>query len=148
VIILTRVIHRDYLMRVIRQLVEAIARMLKLREAGDLEAALREGEAAYDLLGVPRELCDVADTPTLAGLLRRPELMRVAAKLFCEEAEIYERQRDPMAAFQRRRRALELTLEAHAVDPEEQDREVIRDLVRRVPQADLSPEYRARELGF
>ena len=130
-------------MRVIRQFVEAVARMLKLRDSGDLEAALREGDSAYDLLGVPREICDVVDTETLAGLLRHPEMMRAAAKLFREEAVIYERKRDPVTAFAKRRRALELRLEARAADPQDEDLEAIRELVKQVPQANLPPKYRA-----
>ena len=60
-------IREDFLMRLIRQATEAIARMIRKRDDGEYDAAQRDADGAYDLLGIPRELCDVVDTPTLAG---------------------------------------------------------------------------------
>ncbi|MCD6498596.1 MAG: hypothetical protein J7M25_09900 [Deltaproteobacteria bacterium] len=92
-------IHQDYVMRFIRQFVEAVARMLKLRDNGNLDAALRECDSTYDLFGVPREICDVVYSEILVGLFHYQEMMRAAAKLFRKEAVIYERKRDPVTAF-------------------------------------------------
>src|SRR5436190_13512878 len=77
-------IREDFLMRLIRQATEAIARMIRKRDDGEYDAAQRDADGAYDLLGIPRELCDVVDTPTLAGLLGEAEKIRVAARLFWE----------------------------------------------------------------
>lgn len=136
-------IREDYIMRLIRQIAEAVARMIRRRESGDLEAALRDADALFDLLEIPRELCDVVDTPTLAGLLRDPERMRLAARVFWEEGHVVKAMGDPLGAFARYRRALELILEARAAGPEHpDDAPSILELSRLVPAAHLDARYR------
>ena len=134
-------------MRLIRQVAEAVARMLKLRTGGDPAAALRAAEPLYDALGVPRELCDVVDTPTLAGMLRHPDRMRALARLSWEEGHAHKALGDPLTAFARYRRALELFLEARALatgdDRDEEDDACILELSRLVPAAELDARYRA-----
>ena len=133
-------------MRLIRQVVEAVARMLKLRTGGDPAAALRQAESIYDALGVPREVCDVVDTPTLAGMLRHPDKMRALARLSWEEGHAHKALGDPLTAFARYRRALELLLEARALAPDgdrdEEDDASILELSRLVPAAELDARYR------
>ena len=85
-------------MRVIRQLAEAIARVAGFADKHDYDAALDEAGRAWDLLGVPRELVDRVDGPTLASLLREPAKLRAAAELLVAEAKAYAGKRDPMHA--------------------------------------------------
>jgi hypothetical protein len=134
--------ENDYVMRIVKQVVEAIARMLQLSDGGDHERALREADDAWELLGVPRELVAAIDTSTLAGMLRRPEAMRLAAELSVNEARVLEAKGDPMNAFACYRRAIELILEARTLAPKDEDLELIRELVTRVPQEHLSDKYR------
>jgi hypothetical protein len=136
-------IRQDYIMRMIEQLGAIIARMVRRRESGQHAQALREGEAAYDLLGVPRELCEVLDTPTLAGMLRDPDKIRAMARIAWEEGRIYSAQGDPLAGFARLRRALELFLEARAIAPAADDEPSILELSRVVHAQHLDPRYRS-----
>jgi hypothetical protein len=136
------VFHEDYIIRLIKQVAEAIARMAARRSSGQLEQALREGDAAYDLLGVPRELCDVLDTPTLAGMLRDPEKIRAMARLSWEEGRSFEAKGDPRTGSARTRRALELFLEARAIGPIPDDEAAILELSRVVDAKHLAPRYR------
>jgi hypothetical protein len=146
VLILAHVIREDYLLRMIQQLADAVARMAARRTSGQLEQALREGEAAYDLLGVPRELCDVLDSPALADRLRDPDKIRAMARLAWEEGRIWGAKGDPRAGLARMRRALELFLEARArapADGDEADAAAILELSRIVPAEHLAPRYRS-----
>jgi len=135
--------REDYLMRMIRQLAEALARIAGLRKAGDLRQALDAVDRLYDELGIPRELVDVVDTPTLAGMLGRPDKIRAAAMLLWEEGHLYKAKGDPLAAFAKYRRAHELFLEARAQDPQAEDDSAILELSRVVPAQHLDPRYRA-----
>lgn len=137
-------IREDYVMRLVRQFAEFLARVSGLRKNGDLEAAL-DASRRYqtDLLELPPGLGEAVDTPTLASLLRRPDKIRAAAFLFWEEGHIYKAKRDPLTAFARYRRALELFLEARALDPCEDDESAILELSRQVPAEDLAPPYRS-----
>ena len=138
--------REDYVMRLIKQFAAAIARMLRLREQGEHEAALDEATRLYDeLFTIPREVTDRVDTPTMASLLGRPDRMRAAAMLFWEEGHIYKAKGDPLTAFARYRRAHELFLEARAVDPQEDDDAAILELSRVASARDLDPRYRPDE---
>ena len=85
-----RMIREDYIMRIIRQLAVALARIAGFRHAGKHEEALDEAGKLYDELGVPREVCDVVDTPTLAALLVHPDKIRALAQVCWEEGRIYQ----------------------------------------------------------
>jgi hypothetical protein len=136
------VIREDYLLRMVRQFVEAIARMVRLREAGKLDEALSQSERLYDELGVPRDLVPVVDSPTLASMLGRGDKIRCAAMVLWEEGHIYKAKRDPLTAFQCYRKAHELLLEARAIDPQPDDDDAILELSRIVPASQLDPRYR------
>lgn len=137
-------LREDYVMRLIRQIGEFLASIVGRRERGDFVGALVEAGQAWDRnFEVPRELADSVDTPTLASLLRHPDVIRAAADLFWEEARICQGQGDPLTAFARHRRALELYLEARAADPREDDDSAILELSRQVHARHLDPRYRA-----
>jgi hypothetical protein len=136
--------REDWIMRVIRQLAEAIARVAGYVDKHDYDAALDEAGRAWDLLGVPRELVDRVDGPTLASLLREPAKLRAAAELLVAEAKAYAGKRDPMHAGLCYRRAFELYLEARAIEPTEADDAAIFELSRMVPPGEVDPRYRTR----
>lgn len=136
-------IREDYIMRMIRQLADALARITGLRTAGRPDDALEECDRTYDGLGVPGELVARLDTATLASMLRHAETMRAVAQVCCEEARIYEGKGDPMTAFARWRTAHELILEARAIDPQPEDDTRILELSRNVPASHLAARYRA-----
>lgn len=134
--------REDWIIRLIRQFAEALARMAGLRKAGDFRQALEAADRLYDELGIPRDLVDVVDTPTLASMLRRPDKIRAAAMLLWEEGHIFKAKGDPLTAFAKYRRAHELFLEARAQDPQPEDDSAILELSRVAPARDLDPRYR------
>lgn len=136
-------LREDYIVRLIRELGAFVRRIAGLREEGALQKAMDEAGRGYeDLLGMPPGLSELLDSAGLAELLGQADKIRVAARLSWEEGHLYKAQGDPLAAFGRYRRALELYLEARALDPHEDDDAAILELSRIVPAAELSPRYR------
>ena len=130
-------------MRLVKQLADFVARIAGYRQKGEFERAQAEVERARDeLLGLPAGLVDVLDTPTLVDMLRHPDKLRAAARLFWEEGLILRARRDPLTATARFRRAFELYLEARAVDPTEDDTSAILELSRLLPASELDERYR------
>jgi hypothetical protein len=137
------VFREDYLMRLVKQLADFVARIAGYRQKGELDRAQAELERARDeLLGLPGGLVEVLDTPTLVDMLRHPDKLRAAARLFWEEGLILRARQDPLNASGRFRRAFELYLEARAVDPTEDDTSAILELSRLVPASELDERYR------
>jgi len=132
-------------LRLIRQLVDAIAKFAGLNRRGEHDKALSEAARAWnDHLDVPRELVDVTDTPTLAAMLRDPAKMRAAAQLLIEEGRAYAGKRDPVTATRRYTKALELYLEARVIAPEPDDDGVMFELSREAA-THLDPRYVDRD---
>lgn len=135
--------REDYIIRLVRQLGDFLARIAGKRRAKDFEGAIAEASRAWDeLLDHPREVVDVVDTPTLAAMLREPGKMRVAAQLLVEEGHARAGKGDPPHATVCYRRALELVLEARAIDPSPEDDTALLELARLVPASQLDPRYR------
>ena len=135
--------REDYILRLIKQLADFVARIAGYRQAGELERAQAEIERARDeLLGLPPGLIDAVDTATLVDLLRHPDKLRAAAQLFWEEGLVLRARRDPLTATARLRRAFELYLEARAIDPREEDTSAILELSRLLPASELDERYR------
>ncbi len=135
--------REDYILRLIKQLADFVARIAGYRQKGELERAQEEIERARDeLLGLPPGLVDAVDTRTLVDLLRHPDKLRAAARLFWEEGLVLRARRDPLTATARFRRAFELYLEARAVDPTEDDTAAILELSRLLPASELDERYR------
>jgi len=130
-------IREDYLMRMIRQLVDALARIAGFRMRGEYDRAMAEVGRAWEDLGVPRELVTAADGPTLASLLREPDRLRVAAQLLAEEAHVMSARGDPLNAGVLRLRAVELFARARAQQPSADDDNSIAELGRYLSSADL-----------
>lgn len=133
----------DYLHRMIRQLAEFIARISGFTANEKWAQALDESERAWtELLDVPRALVDRLDGPGLAALLKDPAKMRFAAQLLVAESRVYQGKRDPVHATICAKRAMELYLEARAIDPQDSDDIAVFDLGRLVPPNEIDPRYR------
>ncbi len=79
----------DWVMRMVRQLAAALARIAGLRKAGLLDEAARELDAALASLGgVDPRLVDGADPVVLAALVRDPARREALARLIAERAEL------------------------------------------------------------
>lgn len=136
--------REDYIIRLIKQLAAFIGRIAGLNRQGKHDEALAATATAWDeLLQAPRGTLDAVDTPTLAMLLREPAKMRAAAQLCYEEGRAFEGKGDPLHAAMRFRRALELVLEARAIEPQPEDDAAILELGRLVPTHTLDPRYRS-----
>jgi hypothetical protein len=84
---LASMVQRDYLMRMIEQFIEAIARMLGLAKTGQFDAARAELDAAYASLGISRGMVDRLDDASLRLLLRDDKL-RILVMLLEAEGEL------------------------------------------------------------
>lgn len=107
------VARRDYILRLIEQFAQALARIIGLRKSGKLDEAQKlANETADGIFGSLRLMIDQVDASTAGGLLGTREKIAVYAALTAEEAEITALKGDARKARGRRRRALELYLEA------------------------------------
>lgn len=105
--------RRDYIMRLIEQFAQVLARIMGLRKEGKLdEAQDLVNETADGIFGTLRAMIDKVDSSSAAGLLGSREKIAVYASLTAEDAEIAALRGDARKAQTRRRRALELYLEA------------------------------------
>ncbi len=133
-------------MRLIRQLGEALQRIAGFNRKKDYDKALAEAERAWgELVELPRELIDVLDSPTLASMLHDPDKLRVASQLLAEEATALAGKGDPATAAMRRKKAMELRLEARALAEDPSDDAAVLELSRYVHANQLDPRYRASE---
>ena len=137
--------REDYLMRLIQQMAEFVARVAGFNQKGEHDQALAAATRAWDeLLDAPREVIAAVDSATLATMLRDPAKIRAAVQLCHEEGRALEGMGDPVHAQLRFRRGLELVLEARARDPHSDDDAAILELSRLVPVDTLDPRYRDR----
>jgi hypothetical protein len=105
--------RRDYILRLIEQFAEVIARIVGLRKSGKLDEAQKlASETADGIFGSLRSMIDKMDAGSAAGLLGAHEKIAIYAALTAEEAEIAALKGDVRRTQSRRRRALELYLEA------------------------------------
>jgi hypothetical protein len=124
----------DYIMRLIKQVAEFLARIAGHDRKQDFAAAVSEAERAWsEVLGVPRELVDVLDSTALAKLLGDADKIRAAGQLLAAEARAVAGKGDPLGAGLRYRRALEMFCEARALDPTEPRSSSCRARCRRTP---------------
>ena len=139
----------DFILRAVRQLVEAIAKIARLNERAEHDRALAEAEQAWsELLDLPAGLAGAVDSRTLAGMLREPDRIRLAAQLQREQARALAGKGDPRGAEVQSRRALELLLEARALaGAEPADEAMLRELRLVVPPDALAPRYQAMLAG-
>jgi hypothetical protein len=101
--------ERDYVMRAVKQVAEALARVLGLRQLGKQEEADRELDELYrGLVPFDRELLQLLDPQTLVGMIRDPERVHGICRLLAFEADEAEKRSELERAQRGRRRALAL----------------------------------------
>jgi hypothetical protein len=104
------VLHRDYLLRLVREATRALARAAAKRLEGDETEARRILDGALvDLLERHASLFRHTTPRTAAGLLGDPDRVVAAARIVAARADL---ETDPVAAGMGRLRALALYLEA------------------------------------
>ncbi len=102
-------VREDYLLRMIRQLSEALARIMGLRRSGRREEAIEEVAAAMSsVAGIDPRLVESSDASVLAALLGDEGRRRALARLCLERADIEAERGDRAAAEAWRRKALAL----------------------------------------
>ncbi len=112
-------LKRDYILRILEQLNQALARILKLRASGDLAGAVREAEdAAGGVAGMDLRMAGSVDTATLVRHLADPVRMAALARLMHERAELAAAQGDQPGERGWRQRAVELWRAAGAAGAE------------------------------
>ena len=80
--------ERDYILRIVRQMALFLARLLKLKEKNDLEAAQELLLSAYaDLFGIDRRFVGYMRPEQIAHALGR-ERSAIFAELMAEEADL------------------------------------------------------------
>lgn len=137
-------VERDYIMRLVQQLTQAVARILRLRELEKYDQAQLELEqACSELLGMSRELLLTLDAATAAQLLGHEERIKIAARLLQEEGELLERQSRLPEARDCRQRALEFYLEALHVSKNVEGASLaaIAELCTKVSKAELATRH-------
>jgi hypothetical protein len=140
-------IQRDYIERLIQQVVQALALMLRLRKAGDFGPALQVvDETARRALGPDHDLLARMEASSLVRLIGEFQLERVRlyAIVVSEEGEIRDDQGESAIAENRYRRALELyaALSLTGGRLDEGDRERIDRLSRKVDMRSIDQRYR------
>jgi hypothetical protein len=106
------VVDKDYIVRMVKQIGDLFARLLKLMERREYDQAIRALQSACpSLLGLDYGPLSFADAETAAKLLVEREKVKLFAQLVAKEAEILELKGDA-SAHEKRRFALELWAEA------------------------------------
>ena len=105
--------QQDYILRLMEKISFLIARIIGLKEAGELEEALQEIEKAGTLFpGISPELLAKIDSSTTAQLLEQSEYITAYARLVAEKASIQRQMGLNQEAQSNVKRALELLLES------------------------------------
>jgi hypothetical protein len=139
------VVDKDYIVRVVKQIGDLFARLLKLIERQEYEQAIRALHSACPgLLGLDWEPLTFSDAETAAKLLVEREKVKIFAQLVSKEAEILELKGDA-SANDKRRFALELWAEAvlrgAPLSPEQSA--LVRGLTERVGASVVGERYAA-----
>ncbi len=137
--------ERDFILRLIKQLVEVIARALKAGKAGQSDEAQALLEAGcLSLLGMDFRSLAMVDAASAAGVLGDATRVLVLARLVAAMGEVASTAGEQAHAASHRVHALELALEARARKPDLADASaLIGELLASVPPAALGPRHRA-----
>lgn len=99
----------DYVMRMVKQLTQAVASIVRKLRRGDVEDAARELAEAYDaLLEHNRSFLDMVDSGTLANLLGSSDKVRLLAQLSWLDANLARARGDGAGEARLRTRANQL----------------------------------------
>lgn len=108
--------RRDYILRLIEQAAQAVARALKLMVQKKPEEAQQQLDSAYALLSLDRELLLALDANSLRSHVADPERREMAARILLSDAELQCEKAAARPALRRLRAARRLleTLDAPA----------------------------------
>lgn len=107
--------REDLLLRLIRQMGAVMARMLGLKNGGQVQEALQTlDDAEGELLGPMAQVVPRLDSATAAHVLGEPQRIAAWARLLHERADLLRIAGDDAGASLAARRALELAAEAQA----------------------------------
>ena len=138
-------LERDYVLRLIQLLAQAVARIFGLKRAGKLDEALDAVDLTLDeIFGTLRITLDAIDPQTASMLLADRERLEAYALLTAEEASILELMGDAARAQSGYIRALSLYLEM-VIREEKVSEDVstaIAGLRTKVDEDTLPPRYR------
>jgi len=139
-------IERDYIMRMIQQLVNALARIVHAREEEKYDEAHQTVEETLgELFGLKPAFIDTMSAESLTLLLGDKEKVKILARLLLEEGEVFEAQGDAAGAARKHQKSLELYLEA--VDPgdniDAETGQTIKSLLNKIEFYHLPEKYRA-----
>jgi hypothetical protein len=105
----------DYLLRIIQQMGAVLARMLGLKNGGQVHEALQTlDDAEGELLGPMAEVVPRVDSATAAHMLGEPQRIAAWARLLHERAALLRLAGDEAGAALAAQRAAELAAEAQA----------------------------------
>jgi hypothetical protein len=101
--------ERDFILRAIQQIGEALARIAGMRRSGRAEAALMEAQqTAAGILGPMASMVEGLDAQSATMLLAQPNKIRAYGLLVAERSAVHDALGDKSAALHDRLRALEL----------------------------------------
>jgi hypothetical protein len=107
--------REDYLLRIIRQMGAVLARMLGLKNGGQVQEALQTlDDAEGELLGPMAQVVPRLDSATAAHVLGEPQRIAAWARLLHERAGLLRMAGDEAGAALTAGRARELAAEAQA----------------------------------
>ncbi len=144
-------ITNDYIMRLVKQLGDAIRRIAGMRDKKKyVQAHEAVGDACDELLGHQPHFLDVLNPASTARMLGRWFKIKAYASLVETDAEIYAHEGNLERAQELYRRALEVFLEGidRGGRGDRDLRKIIARMVRKVPSGRLSPAHQrmVREL--
>jgi hypothetical protein len=112
-------VQRDFILRMIEQIANAIARLRKRKAEGDLTGARQEAHhATLELLGPAAAMAMMVDSRTAANLVSDPRRLRLWCLLLEEDSALLREQGKGREAAATDRRIVELLLEAWAREKE------------------------------
>jgi hypothetical protein len=111
-----QVFRRDYILGLIEQAAQAVARALRAMLKKQPEEAAQEVNAAYGLLSLDRELLLALDAASLRAHIPDAERREMAARILLCDAELHSQQGEARAALRRLRAARRLL---DTLDPED-----------------------------
>jgi len=149
--------RKDYVMRVIHQFIDRLLKILKLREEGKYDDALKEIESACEsYLGLNPHIVDLAPDVTLLSLLTigkslDAEKCLFLAKLLKEQGQILEAKKEESKSYWSYTRSLRLYIESMIAERELMSVENLGEVdfvLGRLAGVSLSPELEKRLADF
>lgn len=144
-------VQRDYILRLIEAVAAAVARIVRRREAGDLQGARREAQiAAAEFLGPLASVVGSVDPRTAADLIAEDWRVAAWAQLLAEDAVTLRQMDRTDDAHRQETRALELLLEVHLRGAvlEAPAKAALRSLQERVAPEEVGDRYREVDASF